>query len=211
MKKMFLPLAAAVSITMLASSCSKDPVDKLSSEESRLYITNRDSSVNFSTFKTFSISDSVAIISNNQLQEKTRDQFDTQLISAVASALTQRGFTQVAANANPDLGINVSNIINTYTGFVDYGNYYNSYYGYMDPFYWGYPGYGYYGSFIGTYQTSEGAIAIDVFDLKNASSSGRINAVWSGLIRGNGIFSPGNISTGVNALFDQSAYLRSTQ
>jgi hypothetical protein len=45
-------------------SCSKDPLASLTDEESRIYITDHDSTVNFSEFNTFSISDSVAVINN---------------------------------------------------------------------------------------------------------------------------------------------------
>jgi hypothetical protein len=206
-----VPAMGLIAAVVLLGSCSKDPVKNLSSEESRIYITNHDSTTNFSSFKTFSISDSVAIISNDKLREKTRDEFDTQLITAFANAMKQRGYTQVSKDQSPDLAINVNNIINTYTGYVDYGNYYNDYYGYWDPYYWGYPGYGYYGSYIGTYQVNEGVISIDMFNLKDAANSGKIKAVWNGVIRGSGIFQSGSINTGVQALFDQSTYVKANQ
>jgi len=203
---------AIVPVVMAAvfvlGSCTKDPVSKLNSEETRIYITNHDSTTNFSTFKTFSISDSVAIISNNHLQEKTHDSFDATLIAAIAKAMTDRGYTQVSNSQQPDLGINVNNIINTYTGYVDYGNYYNDYYGYWDPYYWGYAGYGYYGSFIGTYQVNEGVISIDMFDLKDAAENTKIKSVWNGVVRGEAIFREGNAGTSIQALFNQSAYIK---
>ena len=39
------------------SSCSKDPLKNLSEEESRIYITNRDSTADFALYKTYSIAD----------------------------------------------------------------------------------------------------------------------------------------------------------
>lgn len=206
MKRVSMPLLLAAAVIALAS-CTKDPVSKLSAEETRLYITNHDSSTNFSSFKTFSISDSVAIISNNHLRQKTRDGYDSLLINSVANAMKQRGYAQVTNDANPDLGINVNNIITTQTGYVDYGSYYSDYYGYLDPYYWGYPGYGYYGSYIGTYQVNEGVISIDMFDLKDAQASGKIKSVWNGVIRGAGIFEKAAVAPGVQALFDQSTYI----
>ncbi|HTL10613.1 MAG TPA: DUF4136 domain-containing protein [Chitinophagaceae bacterium] len=208
MKKYAVVPVALLALLVLAS-CTKDPVSKLSSEETRIYITNHDSTTNFSNFKTFSISDSVAIISDNHLQQKTHDAFDAVLINAVADAMTQRGYTRVANDQHPSLGINVNNIINTYTGFVDYGNYYNDYLGYWDPYYWGYPGYNYYGSYIGTYQVNEGVISIDMFDLQDAAASGRIKSVWNGVVRGEAIFKEANVAPSIKALFDQSPYLKS--
>ena len=210
MKKYAIVPVVLAAVLMLGS-CSEDPVGKLSSEETRLYITNYDSTANFSSFKTFSISDSVAIISNNHLREKTRDTYDSLMIAAVVNAMVQRGYTQVSNSQNPDLGINVNNIINTYTGYVDYGSYYGDYYGYWDPYYWGYPGYGYYGSYIGTYQVNEGVISIDMFDLKDATASGKIKSVWNGVVRGDGIFQSATIGTSIQALFDQSAYIKTNQ
>jgi len=204
-----VPFAAAA--LFLLASCTKDPIKNLNADENRLYITNRDSSTNFSSFKTFSISDSVAIIRNDRQHEKTRDAFDTAFIAAVSNAMVQRGFVPVPKDQNPDLGINVSNIINTYSGYVDYGNYYNDYYGYWDPYYWGYPGYGYYGSYIGTYQVNEGVISVDMFNLKDAAANGKIKAIWNGVIRGTGNDNIANISSNVKALFDQSPYIKVTQ
>ncbi|GAC1427771.1 MAG: DUF4136 domain-containing protein [Chitinophagaceae bacterium] len=207
MKKYLIVPVIAAAVFMLGS-CTKDPVSKLSPEESRLYITKHDSTTSFSSFKTFSISDSVAVISDGHLREKKHDSFDSLLIASFAKALTQRGYTRVSNEQKPDLGININNIINTYTGYVDYGNYYNDYYGYWDPYYWGYPGYDYYGSYIGTYQVNEGVISIDIFDLKDASGTGKIKSVWNGVIRGPGIFNSANIDTSVQALFNQSAYIK---
>jgi len=204
-----VPLAAAALFMLV--SCTKDPIKNLSADESRLYITNRDSSTNFSSFKTFSIADSVAIISNDHARQKTRDAFDTAFIAAFTDAMLQRGYTLVQKDQNPDLGINVNNIINTYSGYIDYGSYYDGYYGYWDPYYWGYPGFGYYGSYIGTYQVNEGLISVDMFDLKDAAANGKIKAVWNGVIRGSGNGSSANISSNVKALFDQSPYIKVTQ
>ncbi len=206
-RHVMVPLLAAGFIFTLAG-CSKDPVGKLSSEETRLYITSYDSTADFSSFKTFSISDSVAVISNDHLREKTHDSFDSLLVASFANAMVQRGYTQVSNTQDPDLGINVSNIINTYTGYVDYGSYYSDYYGFVDPYYWGYPGYGYYGSYVGTYQVNEGVISIDMFDLKDAAASKKIKAVWSGVLRGSGIFNSAGVNTSVQALFTQSPYLK---
>jgi hypothetical protein len=199
-----VPVIAAV--IFILGSCNKDAVSKLSADESRLYITNHDSTTDFSSFKTFSISDSVDVISNNHLRGKTRTPFDSLLISSVAGIMTQRGYTQVTNDAKPDLGINVNNIISSYT--VVYGNYYGDYYGYLDPYYWGYGGYGYYSSYIGQYQVNAGAISIDMFDLKDATANGKIKAVWSGVIQGTGTYNSTDISSSVQALFNQSAYIK---
>ncbi|MEP6750596.1 MAG: DUF4136 domain-containing protein [Bacteroidota bacterium] len=205
-KYAIVPVIAAA--LFILGSCSKDPVSKLSSEETRLYITNHDSTTDFSSFKTFSISDSVDVINNDHLRGKTRSSFDSLLIVSFTKAMVQRGYTLAGNDAKPDLGININKITNTYTGVVDYGSYYDDYDSYFDPYYWGYGGYGYYGSYIGTYQVNEGVISIDMFNLKDATANGKIKSIWNGVIRGSGIFNSANIDTSVQALFNQSAYLK---
>ena len=62
-------LMLALGIGSLAS-CTKEPLKNMTAEESRIYITDHDSSVNFSSFKTFSIVDTVSIIEDGQLSGK---------------------------------------------------------------------------------------------------------------------------------------------
>jgi hypothetical protein len=213
MKHNGLAVAGIIALAFAFTSCSKEPLRNLTEEESRIYITNFDSSANFGAFKTFSISDSVAVISNNQLEGKDQTPVDIAFITAVKNEMQKRGYIQVSRDQNPDLGVNVSRIYNSYTGVVNYGGgYWGGYYDYYDPFYWGYPGYSYYfPSYYGVYEVSEGALSVDALDLKDASGSKTIKGVWSGLIRGSGIFNPGTAASQVQALYDQSPYFKSNQ
>lgn len=204
MKKIVIPVLMAAGILAM-TSCKKDPIKNLQGDEGQIYVTNHSDSVNFSSFKTFSIADSVPVIQNNRYLGKELSTSDAAYIQAVKDQLTARGYTLVNKNQNPDLGVTVSQVYNTSTGVIDYGAYYGGY----DPYYWGYGGYGYYyPSYYGTYSITEGAMSIDVFDLKDASESKSIQAVWSGLLRGSGVFSVSAASTGVKALFDQSSYFK---
>ena len=202
---MYLPV-----LGFFLSSCTKDPLDNLTQEESRIYVTNYDTTVSFNNYKTFRIADSVAIIENNQLQGRERTAQDAQFIDATVNALQQKGYVRVNSGQVADLGVTVSAITNISTQVVSYRDYGNFYGGYWDPFYWDYPGYSYYvPTYYGIYETGETAITIDMVDLKNATNnSNQLKVIWSGLIRGSGIFS-GNISNQVNALFNQSSYLKS--
>ncbi|MDQ6813133.1 MAG: DUF4136 domain-containing protein [Bacteroidota bacterium] len=192
----------------LFTSCTKDPVSNLTDDESRIYITDHDSTASFAAYKTFSISDSVAVI-NNGRASKDLTAADQGYVNAVKSQMQAQGFTLVSKTARPDLGINVSRIYNTSTGVVSYQNYYGTYGGFYDPYYWGYGGYGYYSPYsYATYAITEGALSIDILDLKDAPSANRINLVWTGLIRGSGIFNSANANSQVKMLFDQSPYLK---
>lgn len=212
MKRMiaWIPLTVAALVTV--SSCTKDPMKNLSDEESRLYITNRDSSANFASYKTYSIADSVAVIENNSFSGDQATAADQQALAAVRAALESRGYVRVGRNQSPDLGVNVSRLYNTTTNVVDLNNYWNDYGGYYDPYYWGYGGYGYgYPSAYGLVQSTEAMLSVDILDLKNAPVSRTIRVIWNGLIRGSGVFGSDAMTSGIQALFAQSPYLKTVQ
>lgn len=206
----FVLLVAACIVAL--SSCTKDPLNSMTEDESRIYITNHDSTANFTSYKTYSLADSVSLIDNGRIAGREATTWDVQVTSAIASALNARGFTRVDRSANPDLGINVSRVYNTSTNVVNLSDYYGGYGGYYDPYYWGYGGYGYYfPSSYGVYQSTEALLSVDILDLKNARTSGTIKGIWNGVIRGEGIFRSTNVQSQVQALFDQSAYLKTTR
>ena len=189
-------------------SCTKDVVRNLDADEKVLYITKGDSTASFSSYATFSLADSVAVISNNQLVARAREDYDAAFIDAIATEMQNRGFTRVAHDNNPDIGIMVSRIYNDFTGIIDYSDYWGGYGGYWDPYYWGYPGYDYYfPPAYGTYTVTEGGTAIDMFDLKNAAGSNQLRQLWSGLVRGTGVFNTRRVAAHASALFQQSPYI----
>ncbi|NML20741.1 DUF4136 domain-containing protein [Pseudoflavitalea sp. G-6-1-2] len=209
MKNVILTIGVAAASVLVLAGCTKDPLKNMTEEESRIYITNRDSTANFSSYATFSVSDSVAVINNNKLEKKSLTDADAAFINATKANLQSRGYTLVTKDQHPDLGINISRVYNTYTGIVSYPDYWGGYPGIWDPWYWGYPGYGYgWGGFYGVYSIKEGALSIDALDLKNAAADKKIKGIWNGLIRGSGIFRPGAGESQIKALFDQSPYFK---
>ena len=209
MKNNHVLIAAFSVCTALFFSCTKEPLNNLTQEESRIYVTNKDSSATFSSYKTFSISDSADVLDNGQTY-KDLTPVDQAYIDAVKKYMQASGYVLVDKNANPDLGINVNRIYSTATGYYDYNDYWNYYDGYWDPYYWGYGGYDYYVPYsFGVYQITEGAMSVDMLDLKNADTKGKIEVIWNGLIRGEGIFNASTADGSVKALFDQSTYLQS--
>ena len=208
MKTKHVLIAIFPVFTTLFFGCTKDPLNNLNEEESRIYITNNDSTVNFANFKTYSISDSADVLDNGQ-SYKDLTPLDQAYIDAVNKYMQQRGYVLVSKNSNPDIGINVNRIYSTSSGYYSYADYWDYYDGYWDPYYWGYDGYGYYiPSTYGVYQITEGAMSVDMLDLKDAASKGKIDVMWNGLVRGEGIFSTSNADPIVKALFDQSTYLQ---
>ena len=191
------------------TGCQKDPLENMSDAESRIYVTNRDSSANFGSFKTYYV-DSVAVIDNNQIRQNQGTSWDAAFISSVKSAMNARGYTLVSRSQSPDIAITISRLYNTTTNVVSYPSYYDGYGGFYDPYYWGYDNYNYYfPTSYGLYQTTETAVSVDMLDLKNAPATNTIRGIWHGLIRGAGIFNSANTASQVNALFEQSAYIHS--
>ncbi|MFT3825247.1 MAG: DUF4136 domain-containing protein [Chitinophagaceae bacterium] len=205
MKATVITISCIMSLFMY-SSCTKEPLNNLTDDEARIYITNHNDSVSFNSYTTFSVADSVAIISNNQLVKKSVTALDTAYINAVKAQMLARGYTEVARDGHPDLGISISQVYNTYTGVFNYYDYWGYYSGYWDPYYWGYPGYGYYFPSYGVYQITDGAVSIDMIDLKNTAGK-ELKAVWNGLVRGAGTFNTSKAAGSVQALFAQSTYL----
>lgn len=216
MKNILMLAGMAVGISLLVS-CQKDPLKNLSPAESRIYITNHDSTVNFSTFKTFSVADSVAYFQDNRAAGKDLSDFDAAAIAAVKTAMQSRGFLLVDRTASPDLGITVSRIYSTQTGIMSYPGYWDSYGGYYDPYYWGYGGYSYYDpiyygpTYYTTYQVTQGALSVDMLNLKDAAADNSIRPVWSGIARGTGVFSTSAAESEISSFFDQSPYLVTNQ
>lgn len=202
---------------LLMVSCQKDPLKQLSAAESRIYITNFDSTADFSQFRTFSIADSAGVIEDNRGQGKALTAYDAAVIAAVRSQMESRGYHEVARSEEPDLGITVSRVYNNYTGLVSYPAYWDRYGSFYDPFYWGYGGYDYYSpiyygpTFYSTYQVTEGAVTVDMLNLKDAKADNTIHPVWSALARGTGTFNNANTEALVKAFFDQSPYLRTSE
>src|SRR5258708_34961683 len=87
MEKTNLLLLYGLGAIVVLGSCKKDPLKHLSDEETRIYITHYDTTANFSSYTTFSVQDSVAIIQNNQLVKKELTDFDAAVTNAVKQAL----------------------------------------------------------------------------------------------------------------------------
>lgn len=209
-------LLMAFVVTVALVACQKDPLKNLTPSEARIYITNHDEAVDFNSFKTYSITDSVGVIEDNQLLGKDLSDFDATAINAIKTAMQSRGFQLVDRTASPDLGITISRVYSNSTGVVSYPGYWDSYGSYYDPYYWGYGGYSYYDptyygpNYYATYSITQGALSIDMLNLKGASDN-TIKPVWSALARGSGVFGTSAAEGEINAFFEQSPYIGTNQ
>jgi hypothetical protein len=196
---------------LLFASCSKDPINNLTSEESNVYTTHRDTTVNFRVYNTYSISDSMIVRRSDGITYSSTAQ-DQAFINAFRQNMQTRGFTQAARGANPDLGVQLSLIINTNVGIIALPDIWNGwnpgFWGPYDPT-WGWgmgPGWGWGGGFA-TYQVTTALMSADIFDLRNAEANRTLRVIWNGVIQGDEVYEPSTANAQISQLFTQSPYL----
>lgn len=200
-------------------ACRENAIDDLTPEDQAVYITNRDQSVNFAQYRTFSLPDSVIVESNDRYSPSLTTT-ESQFVSSVANGLTGRGFQRVSQGQAADLGVAVIRVDNRYTGVGvnPYNAYYSNYWygggfggglgGFYDPFL--YPSYY-------TYQVSDRYWEIRIVDLKNRTTSAtnpnqeQLRVVYSATVRGSEVTDGTAAQQAVTALFSQSPYLRVSQ
>ncbi|MGN6511214.1 MAG: DUF4136 domain-containing protein [Chitinophaga sp.] len=210
MKRTGFILSMVTAGAMLVSSCRKDPLKDMTAEESRIYVTNYDEQADFSSYKTFSIVDSVAVLSNREGATKELTTYDQNLLALLKSHMQERGYTLVDKSAKPDLAMNVTRIDNTTTQVGYNPGYWAGWPGYWDTGYWGYPGWNYwFPSYYTVFRYNEKSVAVDLVDLKNAAShDNQLVAVWNAQLRGTGVWNGDNLEPMLKAVFDQSQYLK---
>lgn len=216
-------LAGAAVLLALGSgmmACQDKAVNDLSPQDTQVYITNYDRSVNFNQYKTFSLPDSVVVQSNTGYQTSLGT-VESQFINNVAAGLTSRGFQRVGQGQAADLGVAVIRVNNLYTGVGvnPYGSYYSNYWGGGFGGYGGLGGYApYYPSYY-TYQVSDQYWEIQIVDLKNRPTTGtgtgtgttdqpQLNVIYDATIRGTDISTTQDVDAATTAIFNQSSYLR---
>lgn len=200
-----------VATVIFMISCATYPGMDSRLAEDLVDITKYDVSTNFTQFKTFSIVDSVSVISDKD-SSKVLDAQAQALLNQIIGNMQVRGYTLVnRKTGHPDLGINVgavkiTNVTNYYPGWYwDYG--------YYNPVYWGYPGYNYwypyYPPAVSTYST--GTVIIDMLDLKNAPAhNNKLYVVWVAIIRGlmTGYHTNQDVLDNVDQCFTQTPQIR---
>lgn len=205
MMKTGLHLFCLLALVALAG-CRKDPLSHLADDEQRIYITNHDGAATFTAYRTFSVSDRVVVVEDGSSRQQATPA-DQALMQAISRGLQSRGFRPAASGAGRDLGVQISRIVRTTTGFVsapDYWRFWNAGFwgmGAWDPaFGWG-PGWA-----VVPYEVREGMLAIDIIDLKN--NNNQLRVLWNALVRGTGLTDASAADAIVNSLLQQSPYLQ---
>lgn len=189
----------------LLTGCTKDPISDLSSQDSHVFITNYSKTADFKTFKTFSIVDSVLIIGNRGYAGTSLAEVDILTLTRIIKNMTDKGYTYVAPDKKPDLGINVYEIRNSYVNVVS-NPYLGNYWG--GGFYGG--GFGY-PSYYSYYEVQENYWLYEIADFKNADSTatdGGVEIIWNAQVRGNALFDKNYINSIVDSVFKQSSYIK---
>jgi len=108
-------------------------------------------------------------------QPGTRIDFVKAVIEKVRANATERGFTRVEDDENPDFAIKLVVLENfNFYQTVSYPGYYSGYYGYYG---------GYYGPVVSTHASNFVTLVIEVVDIKNyAANDNRYNVIWSAYI-----------------------------
>jgi hypothetical protein len=201
-----LPFFLLFLATIVFSSCRKEPARNLTVSESWVYISSGQNGVNYAGFQTIAIPDSVILISNRQGNNYETNSLAQSMIAEIKSTMQARGFTLTAKSNNPDLGISIARVDNSYTNVAVFNGWWDPTWGYWDPTFWGYPGFGWAPTQFVFYNTTESAWAIDIIDLKNTSGNS-LRILWSGTIRGEQIFNSQAIPSIVKGLFDIAPYI----
>jgi hypothetical protein len=210
MKRIFIPTLLATAL--LQYGCLKSPdYDQLSTNF--VVATNTDTTTDFSTFHTYYISDSVAYLSDNATVDSViNDANSKQLVDAVKSNMTARGYTFVPKGAKPEMGVMLGVTKNTYIGVV-YSGWWDAYAGWWDPWYWGWY-YPYYYPWSVAYTVTTGSVILTIANLKDAQATQKLRIIWAAFMGGSvGTNIATNVQRGVDGInqsFAQSPLVRRT-
>lgn len=105
----------------------------------------------------------------------TRIDFVNAVIEKASINATERGFTRVEDDEDPDFAIKIV-VLENFSFFqtVSYPGYYSGYYGYYG---------GYYGPIVNTYASNFVTMVIEVVDIKNYATNGnKYEVIWSAYI-----------------------------
>lgn len=209
-----LPLfLLAIGIT----ACQKAP-DMYELSGDLMVYTHYDNQCDYSQYKTFYLPDSLLVLNSERLKPvyyTSNDNRARQIIEAVESEMTMRGYTQVYDRADADLGITLTYMKNTseYVTFIDPYWWWIDYYwpiGYWDPFYNGwYPYYPY----PVTYSYTVNSLITEIAALKDANSEKKqMPYIWTSIMAGiedNNQINVSKAVSGIYQAFEQSPYINS--
>ncbi|MBO9702627.1 MAG: DUF4136 domain-containing protein [Sporocytophaga sp.] len=206
---------SGIIILMVHACKDPDPVSDLDPIQKDMYISNRDASVNFADFKTYFLIDSLKMIGKDTIIIPKHYLTEELIIHAIDSNLQNLGFARVNLDQHPDVAVVASVLRFKESVPLSYSPtlFGPGVFGYASSSEFGFPGYQFSApDNFGFYSFDVGSLAIDMIDLKNAPSAGKLNIIWNGLLLGAAndslVANPQRVLTGINVLFEQSPYLK---
>jgi hypothetical protein len=208
-----ISLLMFLAVSALFAGCYRD--EPVYTSDLDLVVTNYQKDFAFSTKTTFSLPDSVVLISDENYDgtiSYAKPTYGNTILAEIRSNMLANGWVEVDKNANPDVII-LPSVSQTTNVFYYYSYSYWSWY-YPSSYYpggwgWYYPGY-YFPPTTSTYKT--GSVFIQMTDPSNAATSDQLPVVWTavinGLLEGNTTSIQGRISTSIDQAFKQSSYLK---
>lgn len=173
MKKYILVCA----VLLLAMIACETPIDERKLLDEFVVITNFDTNADFSSYGTYAIpTDTIGYISNTNRNDtlliQSEENFPRPVLERIKANLDARGYTRVAKNENPDLGVTVTLVqnFNIFQQVVYPSGYYSGYYGY---------GSWYYYPYVNTYAYNRGVLIIELVDLKNRNAQNQVKVIWN--------------------------------
>ncbi len=212
MRKIFQIL----SIVLIVTACHKEP--DMSDLENRFVVfTNYDKEVDFTSFNTYFIPDSVLIIGGGPQPRYWALGQTERVVSLIEDNMNQRGYTRTLNKDEADLGLQVSYIEDVSYfggGYYDYPYWWWDYPGYWGPGYWGSWG-GWYYPYPIVYSYHVGSLLAEMVNLKSRvprDAESRLEVVWtsymSGLLSGSNEFDMNLAIQALEQAFNQSPYIR---
>ena len=194
-------------MAMSLFACRKTPdLDQLTNDF--VVQTSKQPDANFGSYKTYYISDTIALKTTNPLDTLWTDAGAKQLVDAVKANMAARGYTLVPKLSRPELGLGLTAIKDLNVGVVYPGWWWGYYGGCYWYYYCGYPPY-YYGGVVYTIPT--GTLILDMIDLKNAEADHKLYVPWSSVMSGGLGNTSNDLQLGTDAInqaYEQSPYLK---
>jgi hypothetical protein len=194
-----------IAVLLAVTGCQPEP-DEYKLYDELVVETSYDENTDFSQYQTFVMQDEQIGFYSNQTNDTTLSKDESDLVMPIITRmkanLTQRGFTQVSEEEDPDVALNVLivNNLNLFQQVVDPG-YYNYYYGYSSYYYYPY---------VETYIDNTASLLVEMIDLKNRNSNNQVKVVWVATL-GDLVSTVNRIKQteeGIDQAFNQSPYIQ---
>jgi len=174
-------------------------------------VSQYDPEIDFTTYQTYVMPDSVVHIIDEGREDEITHKFDDQILTALRDNMANIGYTEVDTTQNPNVSLLVYVNSKTRTGWSYYPGYggWWGWWGYYPP-YWG-PGYG---GWAVPYEYTTGTLAWEMIDNSSFNpADSTYKAVWGAAILGFLDDTDTNIkyrlSRDIDQAFNQSPYLGS--